>query len=589
VNDTTNTLGTPRPRPAQLPAWQALSQAAAQGMPHLRELLQDSQRPAQMTTQAAGLTLDFSRQRITPAIFEQLIELARQSQLPEQRDAMARGERINATEQRAVLHMALRGCQAANATWPADVSEQVRTQLQRMLDLAERIRSGAAQGFDGQSITDVVTLGIGGSDLGPRMAVQALLEAGGGPVSLHFVSNPDPSALHDTLVKLQSARTLFIVSSKTFTTQETLLNATSARRWLLDAGCPEAQAGAHFIAITSQPEQALERGYTPEQTLLFWDWVGGRYSLWSAIGLPLAIAIGAEGFERFLAGAHAMDQHFLHTPLAQNLPVLLAVLGIWNRNFLKAPTQLITSYVARLAHLSAYIQQMDMESNGKRTHTDGTPVTVETGPIVWGGLGIDGQHAYYQLLHQGKHDIAVDFIGALRDTTPLPHAAEHLRFTQANALAQAQALALGRDAASTHASLRLAGLSEAQAWRLSPHRTFDGNVPSNLLWLDTLNPHSLGALVALYEHKVFCQAAIWNTHAFDQWGVELGKQMASALMVPLTPGEPLPSAHDVDASTLASLQTIRQAQVQASPQAAHASCTVLDAPAQPHTPLVAHP
>jgi glucose-6-phosphate isomerase len=347
-------------------------------------------------------------------------------------------------------------------------------------------------------------------------------------------------------------RTGFVVASKTFTTQETLLNAASARRWLADAGITA--WARQFIAITTAPDKAAALGFAPEHTLRFWDWVGGRYSLWSSIGLPLAVAVGRERFEAFLAGAHAMDTHFRTAPLAQNLPVLMALLGVWQRNFLNTPTQLVTSYTARLGLLPAYLQQMDMESNGKRVHPDGQRVRVATGPIVWGGLGIDGQHAYYQLLHQGTHAVAIDFLGVRQQAPCLPDTEAHLRFNQANLLAQAQALALGRDAQATAHSLRAAGLSEAEVQRLTPHRSFDGNVSSNVLWLDALTPFTLGALVALYEHKVFCQAALWQVHAFDQWGVELGKVVAQGLQQHLAEGTCPPDADTATAASLSFLQ-----------------------------------
>jgi glucose-6-phosphate isomerase len=566
--------------PTALPAWKALSAAAADPkLAHLRELLRDANRPASMAVQAAGLTLDFSRQRLTPAILTQLVDLARQSHLESQRDAMYRGDAINLSEDRAVLHVALRGGHDLKAPWPAHISQDVQHQLARMLALAERIRAGEWLGPSRKPITDVVAIGIGGSDLGPRMAAHALQAEANPTVRVHFVSNPDASALHDVLQGLDPLRTGFIVASKTFTTQETLLNANSARRWLADAGVGQAHWPRQFIALTSSPAKAHALGYEPDLTLAFWDWVGGRYSLWSVIGMPLAIAIGEAGFRQMLAGAHAMDRHFATAPLNANMPVLMALLGIWQRNFLNAPTQLVTSYTARLGLLPSYLQQMDMESNGKRTHADGQRASVATGPIVWGGLGIDGQHAYYQLLHQGCHNVAIDFIGTLRSEVPLPGTPAHLQFNQANMLAQAQALSMGRDAEATRASLLAAGISEADADRLTPHRSFDGNVSSNLLWLDTVTPYSVGALVALYEHKVFCQAAVWQTLAFDQWGVELGKTVANEVLGALSQGKALPDT--TDAATLASLAFIRHAgkataAAKASPPAAPASPTSPD-------------
>jgi glucose-6-phosphate isomerase len=319
------------------------------------------------------------------------------------------------------------------------------------------------------------------------------------------------------------------VQSKSFTTQETMTLAASARRWLLDGGCPQAQLARHLVAVTAQPERARAEGFKPEQTFLFWDWVGGRYSVWSAIGLPLAIAIGATAFRQFLAGGRAMDEHFLQAPDAQNLPLLMALLGIWNRNFLGASTLNIAPYAAPLGLLASFLQQLEMESNGKSTHIDGSPVAIDTAPLIWGGLGINGQHAYFQLIHQGRHLVPIDFMGLRTERSPLPLAAEHHRVALLNLRAQAQALAVGRNAEETAAALRAEGLSEAEVQRLTPHRTYPGNVPSSVLWMDSLTPHTLGSLIALYEHKVFCQAAIWGIHAYDQWGVELGKTVAQQL------------------------------------------------------------
>jgi glucose-6-phosphate isomerase len=410
------------------------------------------------------------------------------------------------------------------------VNEAVQRELDRFLEAAERVRDGRWRGHTGQRITDVVNIGIGGSDLGPRMAVEALDACVSSDVKVHFVSNPDGWALHSVLRGLKAEQTLFIVQSKTFTTQETLTLAASAKRWLADHGLTTpAQQSPHLIAVTASPKVSEQQGYDPANTFGFWDWVGGRYSVWSAIGLPLAIAVGAENFRAFLAGGHAMDQHFWHAPAHQNMPLLMALLGVWNRNFLKCPTQMLAAYPSRLFQFTRFLQQMDMESNGKSTHVDGSHCDIDTGPILWGGLGIDGQHAYFQLVHQGRHRVPVDFIGVQTEDAPLPLAAEHHRVVLLNLRAQARALALGRDAAATEAELRASGLSEERVRELVPHRTFAGNVPSSTLWLSALTPHSLGALVALYEHKVFCQAALWGIHAYDQWGVELGKTMAKAM------------------------------------------------------------
>jgi len=518
--------------PPQRTAWKTLTELSRSELPHLRELLASPSDPraASLQLEAAGIRLDASRQQVTPAVLDALLELARESLLPEQVQAQREGQPINRTENRPVLHMALRGADMADAPWGSAISDAVRAELDRFLDAAERIRDGRWLGHRGQRIANVINIGIGGSDLGPRMAVQALDAYGSNEVRVHFVSNPDAWALHSLLRWCKPDSTLFIVQSKTFTTQETLTLAASAKRWLADHGLasPEQQA-QHLIAVTASPQVSSAQGYATENTFGFWDWVGGRYSVWSAIGLPLAIAIGADHFRSFLAGGHEMDRHFWEAPPERNLPLMLALLGVWNRNFLDCPTHLIAAYASRLFHFARFLQQLDMESNGKSTHVDGSAVQVGTGPIVWGGLGIEGQHAYFQLLHQGQHRVPVDFIGVETEDTPLPLAAEHHRVALLNLEAQAQALALGRDEAATAAELHASGLSADRIEELLPHRTFRGNVPNSTLWLRELTPHSLGAMVALYEHKVFCQAAIWGIHAYDQWGVELGKTMAKRM------------------------------------------------------------
>ena len=520
-------------RPEQRPAWQALQLLADVPMPHLRELLQDSERNAALQFEAAGIQADASRQRVTPAVMQALLQLAEDSQVLHQAQAMFKGDAINTTERRPVLHMALRGGHAASPPWGAAIAADVEHALSRFTNFAETLRAGLVRGFTGESITDVVNLGIGGSDLGPRMATEALSQLSpflkAPAVRVHYVSNVDPWCLATTLAPLDASRTLFIVQSKTFTTQETLTLAASAKRWLQDAGCAPAQWPAQFVAVTAKPSLAQADGFKPAHCFEFWDWVGGRYSVWSAIGLPLAIAIGRDAFLQMLEGGQAMDQHFIHTPPARNMPLLMALWGVWNRNFLGATTHHVAPYAAPLGRFVPFLQQMDMESNGKRVHLDGSTATVGTAPVLWGGLGIDGQHAYFQLLHQGQHLVPMDFIGVRQGHPGLPLATEHQRVVLLNLQAQTQALALGRDVADTAHLLRDSGLSEADAQALAPHRSFAGNVPSTVLWMDQLTPHSLGALIALYEHKVFCQAAIWGINAFDQWGVELGKTMAKAI------------------------------------------------------------
>lgn len=518
--------------PTERRAWKTLQTLAAQPQPHLRELLAsgDALRSAALQFEAAGLTLDATRQAVTLPVWQALLALAEESGVHAQAKAMWRGDPINATERRAVLHVALRGSHRDDNPWEPAITAAVRAELQRFLDAAERLRSGRwPNDTETTPVRDVVNIGIGGSDLGPRMAVQALGPDHRGSVRVHFVSNPDAWALYEILRDLNPRETAFIVQSKTFTTQETLTLAESARRWLADGGIAVSAQGPHWMAVTANPERAQHWGVPPAQIFRFWDWVGGRYSLWSAIGLPLAIAIGADAFRQLLAGGHAMDEHFRHAPPAHNLPLALALLGIWNRNFLGCPTLLQSVYSARLAEWARFVQQMDMESNGKSVHIDGRPVTVDTGPIVWGGLGIDGQHAYFQLLHQGTHRVPVEFIGVRDMGAPLPLAAEHQRVVHTNLLAQAQALAEGRDADATAAALRAEGLNEEDVERLTPHRTYRGNVPSSIVWLPRLDPFHLGALIAAYEHKVFCQAAIWGVHAYDQWGVELGKTLVRRL------------------------------------------------------------
>ena len=522
--------------PTQFPAWRRLVQLAALPQPHLRERLNQPKRDTmQARALGTGIRLDFTRQAFDEAAWQALLQLAREAQVEAQRDAMFSGSVINTSEQRAVLHVALRGTPGAtgnDAPWGDEIQQLVQTELNRVCAFAERVRTGDFKSSTGAAFTDVVNIGIGGSDLGPRMAADALAPLcsdGTTGLRVHFLSNPDAWALHSTLRGLDPKTTLVIVASKTFTTQETMTNATSTRRWLADGGITGTAQSAHLAAITAAPQKSSAAGYPAEQTFAFWDWVGGRYSVWSALGMPLAMAIGTQAFREFLAGGQAMDAHFRSAPLAQNLPAILALSGVWNRNFLHCPTQLLSCYPSRLLHFVPFVQQMDMESNGKRTRKDGQPVETETGAILWGGLGIDGQHAYFQLLHQGTHRVPVEFVGVETEDTPLPLAAEHHRVVNLNLRAQSQALAEGRDAAATRKALIAEGLSAEQADHLVSQRSFAGNVPNSVVWLDQLSPHRLGALIALYEHKVFVQAAIWGINAYDQWGVELGKAVAKGM------------------------------------------------------------
>ena len=520
-------------RPEQYPAWQTLSGLAQRPELPLRALLALPQRSVARPLQAAGITLDASRQAIDDAVHGELQSLALQAAVMTQAASMARGEPVNVSEDRAALHMALRGSHWADAPWGADIRAAVTTELERACDFADRARDGGWTTPDGERITDVVNLGIGGSDLGPRMASTALGSPADTALRMHFVSNPDAAALHAVLTQLNPRQTGFIVQSKTFATPETLLLAASARAWLHGGDSPAASVQTHFAAVTAHPQRAVQWGIDASQVFRFWDWVGGRYSLWSAIGLPVMLRCGSSVFQELLAGAHAMDRHFLEAAPQDNLPLQLALIGIWNRNFLNLPTQLVCPYSAALTFFVPFLQQLEMESNGKRTHVDGSACSVGTAPIVWGGPGVDGQHAYFQLVHQGRHRMPVDFIGVreadAQAALALPLTAVHHKLVRQYLLAQAQALACGRTLEEARDSLPDTPVDPEQADRLAAQRVHPGNVPSSILWLERLDARHVGALVALYEHKVFCQAAIWGINPFDQWGVELGKQMARAL------------------------------------------------------------
>jgi glucose-6-phosphate isomerase len=501
------------PRPTETKAWQALaSEAARMREVHLRDLFADDPgRSERYKATAAGLTLDYSRHRVDDATLGRLVDLARAMEVEAWRDRMYAGARINTSENRAVLHVALRdlddafGCAVDGVA----VHGEVRTVLAQMRAFSEAVRTGAWAGHTGKPISDVVNIGIGGSDLGPRMVCTALAPHHDGPRT-HFVSNVDGQAITEVLEAVDPETTLFVIASKTFTTQETLTNAHSARDWFLASGADDAAIARHFVAMSTNTEAVAAFGIDPENMFRFWDWVGGRYSLWSAIGLPIVLALGMDRYEALLRGAHAMDRHFLETPLDQNLPVLMALLGAWYNNFLDFSTHAVIPYDHRLRLLPSFLQQLDMESNGKRVTRDGEPVAWATGPVVWGGVGTDAQHAFFQLLHQGTQVTPVDFIVA---ETPAHGLASHHRILRANCEAQAEALWRGREAPQGE-----------------PHRAFGGNRPSSLLSFERLDAQTLGALVAAYEHKVFVQGVLWDVNSFDQWGVELGKAMAGALL-----------------------------------------------------------
>ncbi|MDP5241395.1 glucose-6-phosphate isomerase [Uliginosibacterium sp. 31-16] len=519
--------------PSTTLAWARLAEHAdsQQGI-HLRELFAaDPARAERFSTKACGILLDYSKNRINDDTLRHLIALADECDLRTHMFAMFEGCSINTTEHRAVLHTALR----AQGNVPVlvdgqDVLPGIRAVRAQTYAFAERVRSGEWKGFSGETITDVVNIGIGGSDLGPLMVCEALKPYASGP-RLHFVSNVDSLHLTQALADLDPARTLFIIASKTFTTVETLTNARSARAWLVKAAGSEAAVAKHFVAVSTNAAKVAEFGIDTTNMFGFWDWVGGRYSLWSAIGLSIILSIGAKGFDELLAGAADMDQHFRTAPLAENLPVLLALLGIWYVDFLGCSSHAVIPYNQTLHRLPAFLQQLDMESNGKRVRADGEAVSYATGPVIWGEPGTNGQHAFFQLIHQGTAVIPVDFILALSQPGQLP---EHRVSQIANCLAQSAALMQGKAGDEVRAEMSAKGIPEEEIAALIPHRTFPGNRPSNTLLLDDLSPRSLGALLALYEQKVFVQGSIWGLNSFDQWGVELGKQLASGIEQRLT-------------------------------------------------------
>jgi glucose-6-phosphate isomerase len=456
------------------------------------------------------------------------------------RDAMFRGEKINVTEQRAVLHTALRAPRGAMLEVDGqDVNRDVHAVLDRIKLFTDRVRSGEWLGYSGKAITDIVNIGIGGSDLGPEMVCRALRSYGHPRLRMHFVANVDGHDLEAALSTLNPETSLFIIASKTFTTAETMLNAGSARNWFLQTASVEGLP-KHFVAVSTNTDAVTAFGIDAANMFPFWDWVGGRYSIWSAIGLSVALAVGAEHFGEFLGGAHAMDEHFRTAPLEQNMPALLALVGVWHRNFFGCASISIAPYHQDLSQFADYLQQLEMESNGKRVARDGTTLENASCPAVWGNVGTNGQHAYFQLLHQGTDIIPVDFIAALK---PLHHLPGHQAALLANCFAQSEAFMRGKTAEEVRADMQAQQVPEAGIAALLPHKTFPGNRPSNTILIEHLTPASLGALIALYEHKVFVQGVIWGVNSFDQWGVELGKVLARNIETELT-GSAQPQAHD---------------------------------------------
>lgn len=532
----------PTPSLVATPAFQSLQQHHAEAKNwQVRDLFtQDPDRFSKLSVEGAGLFLDYSKNSVTDKTMQLLCDLARETQVEAQRDAMFAGKEINRTEHRAVLHTALRRPRSDQLLLDGkDIIPDIHEVLDRMGLFSERVRSGEWRGYDGREITDVVNIGIGGSYLGPKMTCQALRSFSHPRLVMHFVSNVDGHDLDALLSRIDPATTLFIIASKTFGTSETMTNARSARTWFLRSASA-AELPKHFVAVSTQVDLVTQFGIAEENMFPFWDWVGGRYSVWSAIGLALVVSIGIDNFKKFLAGAHAMDQHFQQTPLEKNLPVILALIGIWNRNFVGSNSISIAPYHQDLRLFPGYLQQLEMESNGKRVKVDGSKVDVATCPVIWGDVGTNGQHAYFQLLHQGTDVASVDFIAALKPSHQLE---SHQVLLLANCFAQSEAFMRGKNAEEVRADMQKQGLPADEIEQLLPHRTFPGNRPSNTILMESLTPNTLGALIALYEHKVFVQGVIWGINSFDQWGVELGKILAKNIAVELSE-EAKPAQHD---------------------------------------------
>jgi glucose-6-phosphate isomerase len=525
------------------PAWQALLRHHEETRQlHMRNLFeQDPERFRRFSLQLGDILLDYSKNRITAETISLLIDLAKHSNLSEKIAAMFRGDKLNTSEHRAVLHVALRNRSNRPILVDGrDVMPEVNRVLNQLRHFSDAVRSHEWRGYTGKPMTDVVNIGIGGSDLGPKMAVKALTPYTRPDLRLHFVSNVDEADLVENIQHLDQETTLFIIASKTFTTQETMVNAHSAREWFLAKAKRDDAVAHHFVAVSTNAEKVSQFGIDTRNMFGFWDWVGGRYSLWSAIGLPIALAIGMDHFEELLAGAHRVDEHFRKEPFERNIPVIMALLGIWYNNFYGAETQAILPYDQDLDFLPDYLQQADMESNGKSVDRDGNPVVCSTGPIIFGQPGTNGQHAFYQLIHQGTKLIPCDFMVAAQSHNKL---GEHHDILVSNFLAQTEALMRGKTTDEARADLAAEGVHGDELDRLATAKTFAGNKPSNSFMYKKLTPETLGALVAMYEHKVFTQGVIWNINSFDQMGVELGKQLAKVIQ-PQLKGDDLVADHD---------------------------------------------
>jgi len=533
----------------QSTAWQALlKHRQAMSSLHMRELFAgDPQRFEKFSLKFNDILVDYSKNLASDETMQLLFDLAREMELNDWTERMFRGEKINFTEHRAVLHTALRyrGNESILVDGE-DVMPKVRAVLEKMRHFSDAVRNGIWRGHTGEVITDVVNIGIGGSDLGPFMVTEALQVYRQPNLHVHFVSNVDATHVAEVIRPLNPETTLVIVSSKTFTTQETITNAHTVRRWLLAHLEDETAVAKHFVAVSTNVEAVREFGIDPENMFEFWDWVGGRYSLWSAIGLSIVLAIGMDNFEKLLQGAYEMDCHFRETPMEQNIPVVMGLLGIWYTSFFNADTHAILPYDQYLHRFTAYLQQADMESNGKRIDRDGKEVDYATGPIIWGESGTNGQHAFYQLIHQGTMMIPIDFIAPVESHNPL---GEHHKILLANFFAQSEALMVGRTAAEARAEMEAQGLSEVDIEQLLPHKIFPGNEPSTSIMFRKLKPKTLGSLIALYEHKIFVQGIIWRINSYDQWGVELGKTLAKVILPELDGSEPV-SGHDASTNGL---------------------------------------
>ncbi|AOA06850.1 MULTISPECIES: glucose-6-phosphate isomerase [Pseudomonas] len=517
-----------------LPAWQALKlhRVGMQNFSMRDAFNSNPKRFEEFTLSSCGLFLDYSKNLITSETRDLLVNLANEVDLKGAIKSLFGGEIVNASEGRPALHTALRRPVADKLSVNGvNIMPEVHKVLNQMTELVGRIHDGLWRGYTEKPITDIVNIGIGGSFLGPELVSEALLSYAQKGVRCHYLANIDGSEFHELTAKLRAETTLFIVSSKSFNTLETLKNAQAARAWYLAQGGSEAELHRHFIAVSSNNAAAVAFGIREENIFPMWDWVGGRYSLWSAIGLPIALAIGMSNFKELLSGAYSMDQHFQTAPFEQNMPVLMAALGVWYGNFWGAQSHAILPYDHYLRNITKHLQQLDMESNGKSVRQDGTPVSTDTGPVIWGGVGCNGQHAYHQLLHQGTQLIPADFIVPIVSFNPV---SDHHQWLYANCLSQSQALMLGKTRAEAEAELRDKGMSEEEVQKLAPHKVIPGNRPSNTLVVERISPRRLGALVALYEHKVFVQSVIWGINAFDQWGVELGKELGKGVYNRLT-------------------------------------------------------